>query len=143
MTIRPAHIVNLAKSGDDTVFKMRRVHTTQRQINRINEGVQLTPMHWNVLRNFYSETLATPLTLNQVKMIMDLHPKAMIHLADGCIGDTDVDDVLLNALSQFVLGCDWPTGNDHLSQEEQTLFVETLRREFSLLNFKGTPVKGL
>ena len=137
MPTTAADIVRLAQSPDGVnhMALTMRTQMTQCTIDGHNQRLDLTALQWNELRDLYSEILGRPITMNAVDTIMRLHPKAKIHLAGGSVSDTDVADAMLNALSQFVLGCDWPVFGDELGETRTDVFMATLRHQFNQLKF--------
>lgn len=135
MLITPAHIVSLAQSSDgvNNLALTMRTQMTQNEID--NRGKSLSLKHKKDLVELYSQVMDIPVTMAQVNVIVELHPKARVYIAGGDLGDTDVRDVAMDALCQFVLGCDHPTYNDGLGGSRLEVFRDTLRHMFQQLKF--------
>ncbi len=83
----------------------------------------------------FSDQLGIHVGPEKVRAILMLFPEARITLANGSVGDTDVDHMLLDALSGFTLRCDWPINKDNFSPEGMKKFMKLLTHTFLKIKF--------
>lgn len=84
---------------------------------------------------FIQQEIGFDLNMDVIGGILMLYPHARIKLVEyNGLGDTEVRDLLLEAVADFFLGCDWPKYGDNLSEAETYQFREALQKQARLMN---------
>ncbi len=86
--------------------------------------------------SFYKFRLEWNLSRDECRALLELNPKARIKLADHGDVDSEVRDLLADAVAQILLGCSWPTYGDDVDISE---FTVLLHRQAAAIGF-GSPV---
>jgi hypothetical protein len=98
-----------------------------------NRDKEPTNNHYLQARDFMSANAGFELSMQQVQGMLALYPHARIKLAAyNGIADTEVRDLLLNVLSNFFLGCDWPNYGDKVDLK---IFLAALRKQAIAMDF--------
>ena len=98
-----------------------------------HRGSQPTEQHYLHAAEFMSAQAGFEIDVEMAKGILALYPHARIKVAeyDG-LGDTEVRDLVADALSNFFLGCDWPTYDDKV---DTTIFCKALKAQAEKMGF--------
>jgi hypothetical protein len=98
-----------------------------------HRNAQPTEKNYLDAAEFMSETAGFEINMERAKGILDLYPHARIKLAvyNG-LGDTEVCDLVLSAMSNFFLGCDWVTYGDKV---DLTIFLAALHKQAVAMDF--------
>lgn len=98
-----------------------------------NRDKQPTEQHYLHAAEFMSATAGFEIDVEMAKGILSLYPHARIKIAkyDG-LGDTEVRDLVASALSDFFLGCNWPTYGDNV---DLTVFCRALHAQAVKMGF--------
>jgi hypothetical protein len=106
----------------------------QRNISRLlHDNRQATPRPelYQDVACFLKEHTNLSFNPEKVESILSLYPHARIKLA-LYERDTEVDDLVLDAVAHFFLGCHWPQGKDEV---DMTAFREAVRKQSRLMGF--------
>lgn len=125
-------VVACAQSAEGLSHPVLAMQTQIVQERIAHQYAEPTPAQLNALRDFWSTTLSRSLTGNEVHTILKFSPPARIELATSELDDTQTSEIMLDALSMFVLGCPWPRYGDDV---DAGAFSQVLRNQFSLLKF--------
>jgi len=125
-------VVACAQSAEGLAHPALTMQTQITQERIAHQYAEPTPAQLNALRDFWSEALSRSLTGNEVHTILKFSPAARIELATSDLDDTQTNEMMLDALSMFVLGCPWPCYGDDV---DAGAFSQLLRNMFSLLKF--------
>jgi len=85
---------------------------------------------------FYRSKLDWNISRDECRALLMLNPKARIKLADYGDVDSEVRDLLADAVAQTLLGCSWPTYGDNVDISE---FTALFHRQAAAIGF-GSPV---
>lgn len=98
-----------------------------------NHDAQLSEKHLLNATEFLQSNLGWDISEDQVKAILALYPHARIKVAvyDG-LNDTEVRELLMCAVADFFLGCDWPTYGDNV---DLTVFLQALHKQAVEMGF--------
>ena len=124
------HAAQMPDGLDNPVLVMQRAIMKYRLAN-IHR--QPSVLGLNNLRDFYTRLLGFPVTMIHVDAILRLSPVARIHLAlNQDLQDTESRECMLNALSEFALGCAWPLHGDAIDSDK---FMSVLIAQFQRIEF--------
>lgn len=85
---------------------------------------------------FLSAQIGFDLNPEQAKGILDLYPHARVKFIEyGGANDTEVCDLLSDAVADFFLSCDWPRYGDKLNEREEHQFREELQKQARAMGF--------
>ena len=121
--LNPNAIIQLA-GKDPMILDMRRqYHTTLLNLQHL----KLQPDHVAAARELIKEHAGLDIPVVKLESILNLYPETKIRIADnrGFI-DSDVSDLLLDAVAHFFLGCSWPIGKDNVDID---VFLNILQRQ--------------
>jgi hypothetical protein len=98
-----------------------------------HRNAQPTEKNYLDAAEFMSETAGFEINMERAKGILDLYPHARIKLAvyNG-LGDTEVRDLVSDAMANFFLGCDWPRYGDNV---DTTIFCRALYAQAVKMGF--------
>jgi len=126
--LKPEVVVRLAQT-DSTVLNMRRDY--HKALYSLRD-FPLNRFEETDVPSFVKEHTELEIPNDVLKNILDLYPEARIRIVQnyGKI-DTDVGDIILDAISHFFLGCSWPTGADNV---DMPFFMGVLKAQAKTFN---------
>lgn len=140
MVLTPDEIMQIAKSGAGTLVDgVPSVLFLQRNGARYyldNSILEPSDNQIDAAISFYRSRLQWNLSRDECRALLVLNPKARIKLADYGDVDSEVRELLADAVAQTLLGCSWPTYGDKL---DVSVFTALLHSQAAAIGF-GSPV---
>ncbi len=121
--INPNTIVQLAEKDPEILNMRRQYHLALLNIQHLT----LQPEHVVAAHDLVKEHAGLDIPTTVLESILNLYPETKVRIADnkGVI-DTDINDLLLDVIAHFFLGCSWPIGIDNVDID---VFLSVLKRQ--------------
>ncbi|WP_220792572.1 hypothetical protein [Gluconacetobacter diazotrophicus] len=140
MVLSPSEIMQIQKSSTATLVDgVPSVLFLQRNGARYyfdNSFLEPSDNQIDAAISFYRSGLKWSLSRDECRALLVLNPKARIKLADYGDVDSEVRDLLADAVAQTLLGCSWPRYGDKVDISEFTALLHT---QAAAIGF-GSPV---
>lgn len=123
-----------AEASDDRLFHEGYMHAQKSRMEFAiaNASAIPCPDALSQAAAFVEETSCIRLTSEQLLQILSLYPMQRGKLADYGWGDTEVRELLMSVIANFLTGSRWPTEKDDVNVE---LFVRKLQKAASFMGY--------
>lgn len=124
------------REGRQVVFA---AHLSWSRSNLIHHDKHPTTQDWQQAHEIVCEQMGGIISIDRFREIMSLNPEAEIALGMEGADETSTREMILSAISQFYLNCQWPTFADSIDIGR---FLEILKARVAEFNVQ-LPDEGL